>query len=210
VTQRKEAHAVTIPRELSDAIATARAALLRDPRGHLERGRREAVWAALGPKDDEGRARRTRVAEKSARRVLGIWKQHWPRDHVPERMLALADEVLGGSADRRSALRERDAAFTAMDSLSASTPAKAAVMSGLSAVQALTAAIRDEVFDPARTGVATKDEDVDPEDHDASYLAALAFAGGPPWDPNADPDARRAFWEWWLGEAVPEAREAQR
>jgi hypothetical protein len=49
------------------------------------------------------------------------------------------------------------------------------------------------------------DDQVSPEEHDGSYMASVALAGGSPWTPGSDPARRREFWQWWLREAVPAA-----
>jgi hypothetical protein len=50
------------------------------------------------------------------------------------------------------------------------------------------------------------DDDLDSEDWDASFMAAMASAGGAVGDPAARPERRRAFWTWYLRVAVAEAR----
>ncbi|GAA1843617.1 hypothetical protein GCM10009687_06500 [Asanoa iriomotensis] len=45
--------------------------------------------------------------------------------------------------------------------------------------------------------------EVDSEDWEASYFASIALAGGAVWEKAADPTRRRAFWLWYLRDAVP-------
>ncbi|MFI5490504.1 Imm5 family immunity protein [Micromonospora echinaurantiaca] len=45
--------------------------------------------------------------------------------------------------------------------------------------------------------------DVDSEDWEASYFASIAIAGGAIWEEAGKPALRRAFWIWYLREAVP-------
>ncbi|WP_433205359.1 Imm5 family immunity protein [Dactylosporangium sp. CS-047395] len=50
--------------------------------------------------------------------------------------------------------------------------------------------------------------DVDSEDWEASYFASIAVAGGAIWEAGADSARRRAFWVWYLQEAVPASYDA--
>jgi len=196
-----------LPEAVTQAIAQAREALDRNPRSDLNRGYRHVIWAALGPRDEQGRHRRARLAIISAQRVLPIWERTWPKDRKPHEVLALAEHVLRGRADQTAAKRQRDEAFAYMDALSDRSRNKIPVSAGYSAVQALSTALWDEFFDPADINVELTDDHVDPEERDAAYFAALVSANGPPWDDHSDPNRRREFWEWWLREAVSAAWE---
>ena len=51
------------------------------------------------------------------------------------------------------------------------------------------------------------DDELLPDSLDCSYACACAVAGGMNWRPVAEVDveARRAFWMWYLNEAIPSA-----
>jgi hypothetical protein len=198
-------NAMPLPQELTNAIGRAREALQHDEQSDLNLGYRHLIWSALGPRDAEGRHRRARLAMLAARRVLPIWERFWPHDRSPHEALALAEKVLRGEPDAQAVRQQRDLAFAKMDSLSDHSANKIPVSAGYSAVQALSAALWDESFDPHKIDLNLTDDDVQPEEHDASYFAALASSNGPPWDPNSSAGKRRQFWEWWLPDAVPGA-----
>lgn len=181
----------------------------RDERGHLQLGYRRAVWAALGERDENGRRARTTLAIRTSEHVRPIWRAAWPEDRLPERLVELAREVLSHGVDAESASREADRAQNRLDALAIrSTEQIAAVAAGYAALAALFCALRDELFDPQNLDVGALDEDGQPEERDASFLAAFACAGGPPWDPASHAVDRRAFWHWWLGQAGPAAPKA--
>lgn len=194
-----------LPPDLIAAIDGAARALARDPRGNLERGQRQAVWAALGPRDSVGRRRRVRLAALAVERAMPVWERAFPGDETPRQLLALAALLAAGRADPKAARAAREAAFSAMDTRSDMAQDKMPVAVGYGAVQALSAALADEVFDPGALDPQAKDEDAQPEEHDASYFAAGALSGGPPWEPRSSAEARRELFTWWLREAVPAA-----
>ncbi len=193
---------------LDEAVRRAGEALARDGRGHLQLGYRRAVWAALGERDESGRRARMTLAISASEHVHSIWKAAWPADPMPERLVDLARQVLSHAADTQSASREADAAQNRLDALAAPSPNAAAVAAGYAAQRALLCALFDEAFDPSDVDIDALDEDAQPDERDASFLAAVACSGGPPWDPASRQGERRAFWLWWLGEAVPAAARA--
>lgn len=202
MTSRAPTH---LPDPLRAAIEQARVMLASERAGDLPLALRRRLWAALGPLDTEGRKRRARLAIASARHVLPAWDAAYPGDGTPERLLALAEAVIAGSADEVSCARYRALALSHFDSLSSLAAAPIVVAAGYAAAQALAAALFDEAFDPERIDPAVSDNELDPMERDASYLAAVVSAGGPPWHSSTSAARRRAFWEWWLHEAVPAA-----
>jgi hypothetical protein len=92
--------------------------------------------------------------------------------------------------------------LTQMDDLANEDDERDAASAGYAALQALKAAMEDEVFDPRRIELDRTDDLIDPGEHDAGYMAAMTVAGGPTWYSGTDVAARRAFWEWWLNEAL--------
>jgi hypothetical protein len=193
---------------LDEAVRRARDALARDGRGHLEVGARRAIWAALGGRDDRGRRARTALAISASEHVRSIWKASWPEDPLPERLVERARQVLSGAVDAQRAAGEADAAQNRLDALAAPGPDASAVAAGYSAQRALFCALYDESFDPNAVDVQALDGDTQPDERDSSFFAAVACAGGPPWDPTSRNEERRVFWRWWLDEAVAAAARA--
>jgi len=193
---------------LEAAIHEAGAALAASPRGDLPRSHREAIWIALGHPDGDGRRRRTRLGRFAVEEVLPVWESSWPGDRTPHRLLALADAVLEGKTGREEGVRLRNQSFDAVDDLSNRSRDKIPVGVGYAAAQTVSTALGDEALNPKEVHPDLDDDDVEPEEHDPSYFAAAVRAGGPPWDPASSVERRRAFWEWWLAEAVPAAAHA--
>ena len=103
---------------IDQLVEDVRAQLENDPDGHIPRGRREAIWAALGPRDERSaHARRARLAAQAARRVLSLWEEERPGDHLPHDVLALADAALDGSPDREHAVALAGALWGEVDNL---------------------------------------------------------------------------------------------
>lgn len=126
----------------------------------------------------------------------------------PFGIIDLARQVLSQAVDTQSASREADAAQNRLDALVARSPDAAAVAAGYAAQRVVFCALYDEAFDASDVDIDALDENAQPDERDASFLAAVACSGGPPWDPASRQEERRAFWLWWLGEAVPEAARA--
>lgn len=187
---------------LEAAIQQARTALSSNPHRTLERGFREAIWAALGPLEERGRRRRTILAILATEYVLPHWQRVFPRDRRPEKMLDIARAVLAGSIDLNREAAERDSMWTAMNDIATTSYAVAV---GYAAAQVVSVALYDESFEPDAVRLDRRDAEVDPEEHDASYLASMAASHGSPWTASYDADKRGQFWEWWLDEAVPAA-----
>jgi hypothetical protein len=185
---------------LDEAIAAARRALVESREGAIERGYREQIWAALGPRDTNGRTRRALLAIRSVEHAMDAWKEANPADDTPAKLLAIARRVLAGQIDRETAFRERGTAWTHFDDLDGG-----AVEVGYAAAQALGTALADEDFTEDAVNIERRDADLDPYEQDAAYLVSLVVAGGPVWGPS-DPQRRRAFWDWWLTDAVTEVR----
>jgi Immunity protein Imm5 len=183
------------------ALAAARASLEASADGELARGRRHAVLRALGD-GGEGRGRRARLAREAAEQVLPLWRAERPGDRDPEQALALIDGVLEGSVDEATARRVAGRLWAHVDNLLLTAGLPAPLMVGHVASRALLSALLDEPLDPPDGDPAQTDDDTDPRRLDTAYLAAVAAAGGAPWEPDSDVERRRAFWRWWLDRAA--------
>lgn len=149
--------------------------------------------------------RRTHLAVESARKVLSVWEATFPADRTPHEAIAAAvDRLPGAFAESVRSLYVRlwDRCDEILQRDERTLPAAAA---GLSAARALCTAFTDELFDGDAFDDAATDQDVDPDEMDATYLAAAALASGTVWDDASSSERRREFWEWWLAEAVPKA-----
>lgn len=177
------------------------------------------------------RIRRTELAVTATEFVMPVWMAYWPEDRTPRRILEEARGVVRTTIDAAEAFRlhdrwesevehkifitECEARGKVFMSVSearreeAAYPRKpevSAVNVAFSAVCALRAAIWDEFFevdDGLELGI--NDDDLDVDQWDSSFVAATVYAGGAIWVERSNDDKRRAFWEWWLREAVPQS-----
>jgi hypothetical protein len=187
--------------DLEDVLSRARARLASAEDGHLAMDAREEVWAALGPCEAEpGHRRRADLAIRSCEQVLGIWDASRPGDRNPHAALDAARSVLRGEAEPEQARAQAGKLWGHAENVSQlGDPSVASV--GFGCAKAVGVALHDEHFDPERRDPHRRDRDRDAFEVDAAFMAALAAAGGPPWGSASNPDARRAFWTWWLGAA---------
>jgi Immunity protein Imm5 len=139
---------------------------------------------------------------------LPMWESSWPGDRTPHDLLALADAVIEGKTNRKEGARRRNRGFDALDDLSNRSRNKIPVGVGYAAAQTVATALGYDALNPSEVHPDLDDDGVQPEEHDSSYFAALVRAGGPPWDPASSVERRRAFWDWWLSEAVQAAAQA--
>jgi hypothetical protein len=197
---------------LQESIAECLAQLEADPLGDLKLGLRRRTLAELGERYTEGDRRRcqglrrrTKLARASIERALPVWDVARPTDDMPRRLLRLADSVLGGEIEPDAAWAERAAAWTALDDIAMTDEdTQLALAPGYGAAQVLACAIADEILDFEDLDDLT-DRDVDPEELDPAFFAAAAISGGAAWDEASLKERRRAFWRWWLEEALPAA-----
>jgi hypothetical protein len=165
---------------------------------------------AAPPTAQPGHTRRAQLAQRTVRQVLPVWQGIWPDEHWPEELLAHAQRATTGSPEEiRAAYVEWRNSRPAVDDYYGDHdgnqhPAAMCVLEA--AMCALICAIFDEHADPSGERVIL-DSDTDYTSWDAAYYCAIAVSGKAP-DDAADPGSvalRRAFWRWWLDEAVPAA-----
>lgn len=202
---------MSLPKELTQAIENARDAMLRYPQHDIGAGYRHTIWAALGPRADSpqetksiGLKRRATLAILSTQHVLPLWERARPGDTTPQHILAEAERALNKAVDKQKVWKDRNRYWVQFNDLINENEKNDVIASvGFAAVQALTAALQDERFDPDRIDIHLTDFDIDVEELDASFFAAAAYAHGPIWAPQSSAAKRREFWEWWLKDAVP-------
>ena len=203
---------MTIPTRLLQLIDEAVHAVRAHPQHDLNLGYRQAIWAALGAVADDpsevktiGHRRRSFLANLTICHVLPIWKQQFPNDQTPERILTEAEMVLNGYVGDETALEDFDDYWEYGQELAANSKSMAVAVE-MGATIALLTAIEDENFDPDCIDYRTTDSQ-EFDSNDASFFAAVAYANGPIWQivaqPKSDSAKRQQFWEWWLTEAVP-------
>jgi hypothetical protein len=128
--------------------------------------------------------RSARLSIALARHVLPVWSASFPDDHRPERVIADAESVLRGHAPEASA--ERDALH------------KEAYVEGADWL----------AYGAARSAVYAHDEctqNQSDEQDTPCDLAVWPWYERATWAGDTPTDRRRAFWTWFLTDAVPSA-----
>ena len=206
-------------------IRAARAELA-DPgnvKGILSLPTRVRIWRAmLDPDDDEvSYQHRIRLKMACVRHVLPVWYQGFPDDQRVEEMIALTQDLM----DRRITdidQAQEDAETFLSSAISAAEsdelepgtdvtrtdPVKdiSALVADAASMMTISACSRDpdtelwEEFDDM-----VDDDELLPDSLESSYSCARAAAGALNWMPVelTDVPARRAFWTWYLDEAIP-------
>jgi hypothetical protein len=212
--------------KLTRIVDAAREALRSDSDGWLYQEARWSVYDALGTKwcpDDDilfvptgattaGYRRRVHLAVQIVRYVLPKWEETFPGDTTPHDGLRTAESTAAGHLSRgdansayQSVWRDADDAMEE-GSLSGDNthPALYRVHVGFAAAKAILVAIGDETFLAGRE-VGEIHGYVD--EWEVALHAAIAYSGGVPSSVQAAYDSAlgRAFWEWWLTHAVPDA-----
>ncbi|MGV2288358.1 Imm5 family immunity protein [Trinickia sp. YCB016] len=68
---------------------------------------------------------------------------------------------------------------------------------------AVFAAINTILYDTNFDLVGENEKNVPPDDWDVSYYGSLAASGSAIWELKGGEENRRAYWQWYLGEAIP-------
>lgn len=178
-----------------------------DPDGHLPLGPRRRIRRRFGrllgvanggPTD--GLRAAVRLDRLAAERVQRHWDAGTGGDGGFRRMLDLADEALAGTVEPERAEREVDRFELVADDLQAPGRPLRAGLAGLAAARVVSLALWGDHGEelPANAD----DEDLDSDAWETAFLASLAESSTPD-QPDYDPEARRAFWRWYLTEAIP-------
>ncbi|MBU7005761.1 Imm5 family immunity protein [Phosphitispora fastidiosa] len=205
----------SFPEELSKTLNLAYQAMTAHPQHDLNLGYRWLIYEQLGPGKGESRQtgsdglkKRVNLAISATEKVLPLWGKVYPGNSLPERCIQLANQVLLGQVDANEAWKQRDLFWDHLVEMGNKDQANQVVHgAGFSAVQVLNAVLRNERFDSRQINLNLTDADVNPDEMDAAFFAAAAYANGAVWDEASDSLKRREFWEWWLKEAVPLAWE---
>lgn len=202
-----------LPDILTQELDQAHRVMMLDPQHDVSLGYRRSIWALLGPhmgSPDPNRSiglrRRVNLAILATQRVLPIWNRVYPCDNLPCHALDFARQVLDKTLADEIAWEWKNSFWSQLVQLGNEDPQNQVVHGvGFSAVQALTATLRDEVFSPSEVDLKLTDADVDPSELDSSFFSAAAYSHGAVWDPYSNSSRRKGFWEWWLKYAVPAA-----
>lgn len=141
-----------------------------------------------------------RLEESCARRVVPVWEAMFAGDALPVEVMAEALRTRSGMDGELGRLRVHlDNAFERGEE------AFPAIYAG----NACWAVARDAVGDVTEVPEGDGELEVDPTEWSPCFYASIAEAGGAIWEEGVgDDDRRRAFWRWYLLEAIPAAQAA--
>ena len=194
-------------------------------KGILSLPTRKRIWRAmLDPDDDEvSYQHRIRLKMACVRHVLPVWYQAYPGDQRVEEMLTLAQDLIDQKDVDADWLQDYAEEFISNvisaaepdttepepgESVIYPDPVKdvSALVANAASLMVVSACHRDpdmdlwEEFDDM-----VDDDELLPDSLESSYSCASAAAGALNWMPVelTDVPARRAFWTWYLDEAIP-------
>ena len=192
---------------VSREVERGRAELAASSEGILGIAQRQRIWVAMNDPDDPEASYRHRTYLKIAcvRHVQHYWDRTFPSNPGVEEMLALTQALIDRKADPKRAEKR---AYEFFDDIMAHTNVTpdlepAIRVADAASGTAMTACYRNPDYDIAD---GTEDDDeLLPASLEPSYSCASAAAGGMNWQPaeELDIEARRAFWTWYLDEAIP-------
>ena len=190
-------------------IEAGRAELAASSKAILSLATRTRIWRAmLDPQDHEASYRRfIELDMRCVRHVQGFWDRAFPGDQRVEEMLTLAQELIDRQTDPQQADRRAGAFIVQMDNevknFDAISQPAYLVANGTSHV-VMSACHRDPIY--YVSGETDDDDELLPDSLETSYSCSGAAAGALNWQPieETDVSARRAFWTWYLDEAIPQ------
>ena len=188
-------------------VERGRVELAANSEGILGIAQRQRIWVAMDDPDDPEASYRHRTYLKVAcvRHVQHYWDRTFPSNPGVEEMLALTQALIDRKADPKRAEERADEFFDDIIVRTDVTPdlEPAIGVADAASGTAMTACYRNPDYDIAD---GTEDDDeLLPASLEPSYSCASAAAGGMNWQPaeELDIEARRAFWTWYLDEAIP-------
>ena len=192
---------------VSREVERGRAELAASSEGILSLKQRTRIWVAMDDPDDPEASYRHRTYLKIAcvRHVQHYWDRTFPSNPGVEEMLALTQALIDRKADPKRAEKQAVQFFEHIIIRTDVTPdlEPAIRVADAASKTVFSACCRNPDYDTA------EDEDDDdellPDALEPSYSCASAAAGGMNWQPaeELDIEARRAFWTWYLDEAIP-------
>ena len=184
---------------------------------------RVRIWRAMLDPDDDEVSYRHRIRLKMAcvQHVHHLWCRAFPEDQRVEEMIALTQDLM----DRRTMDIDQAQEYAesllvgVIDDVNASatevepgvlkpdaTKEASSFVADAASMMTISACYRDPDYDTAEeSDDITDDDELLPDSLDESYSCASAAAGALNWMPveQTDVPARRAFWTWYLNEAIP-------
>ena len=199
---------INIP-TVSESIKQARTNLANNPKGILSLGDRKRIWISMNDPDnfEVSYLNRTQLKVMCVNHVKPIWSHIFPANPGIDRMLQLTRSLMEKSVDPEAA---EDEAFYFLQDLIADVESNeftdpAMMVADAASRMVISACFRNPDYDTSLDGLT--DDELAPDSFETSYMCASAAAEGMNWMPvdQVDVNARRAFWMWYLDEAIPAA-----
>ena len=184
--------------ELSSLLGEAQAAIGAD--GELPSARRRRIWQVFVDRMGVDAAARAwgQVQVACAHRAWPIWQATFPDEDEPMAvLLSVEKRVAAGRANGHAEARIGKLKAYLDDKF----PLGREYFAGIYAGFGCFAAASDLLH--RREPPNGNELEVDPIEWDASFFASLAHTGGAVWEEDGDPEARRAYWQWFLTDPVP-------
>ena len=211
----------TVDREIR--AARAELAAPGNVKGILSLPTRKRIWRAmLDPADDEvSYQHRVRLKMACVRHVLPVWYRGFPGDQRVEEAIVFTQDLMGRRVtDIRQARRFAENLLdSVMNDLSSSatevepgllkpdaTKEASSFVADAASMMTISACHRDPDMDLwEECDDMVDDDELLPDTLESSYSCASAAASALNWQPleQTDVPARRAFWTWYLDEAIP-------
>ena len=191
---------------LQKEIQRAHTELTKNNKGILSIGARMRLWEAMidASQPEASYRRRTYLDMLCVRKVQYIWEQTFRGRPDINEMLSLAVSLTENRVDADDAERSAYRFFQSLGN-DATNPEndKAIFVANAAQHMVISACHRDPYY--VIDEELEDDDELLPDSLDCSYACACAVAGGMNWRPAAEVDveARRAFWMWYLNEAIP-------
>ena len=188
-------------------VERGRAELAASSEGILSLKQRTRIWIAMDDPDDPEASYRHRTYLKIAcvRHVQHYWDRTFPSNPGVEEMLALTQALIDRKADPGQAEKRAGQFFDDIIVRTDVTPdlEPAIRVADAASKTVFSACCRNPDYDTAEDE--DNDDELLPDALEPSYSCASAAAGGMNWQPaeELDIEARRAFWTWYLDEAIP-------
>ena len=191
---------------LQKEIQRARTELTKNNKGILSIGARMRLWEAMidANQPEASYRRRTYLDMLCVRKVQYIWEQAFRGRPDINEMLSLAASLTESRVDADDAERSAYRFFQSLGN-DATNPEndKAIFVANAAQHMVISACHRDPYY--VIDEELEDDDELLPDSLDCSYACACAVAGAMNWMPvdRANVEARRAFWMWYLDEAIP-------
>ena len=194
--------------DVNEQLYAGRAEVTNSSKGILSLARRLSIWRSMIDDENPEWSYRTRVHLNSLciNHVRNVWYQAFPNNPGIENMLQLAYAVAEGKAspDQAQEQASRFLQDTLFETELNTTTEPATFVADAAATAVISACHRNPYYEVEIDGD-LEDDDLLPDSLDLSYCCSAALARGLNWQgvEDVDVEARRAFWLWYLNDAIP-------